>query len=54
MKTSTEPANSPGIISGSVMRRNSRSPLEPMLTAASSSEGSTLASAAAKFRYMMG
>ena len=54
INTMTDPANRPGIIRGSVILRNSRRPLDPMFLAASSSEGSTLASAAETFRYMMG
>ena len=50
MKTMVPPANSPGLISGSVIRRNRRRPVQPRFSAASSMAGSTFASAATAFR----
>ena len=54
MNTMIAPAKYPGSMSGNVMVRNRRKPPAPTLRADSSRLGSTLASAAAMFRYMMG
>ena len=50
MKTMEPPAKIPGIISGSVTRRNLRQPVQPRFSAASSSAGSIFANAAAALR----
>ena len=54
MKISVEPAKSPGIASGSVMRKKFRHRRPPRFSAASSIAGSIFASDACKFRYAMG
>ena len=48
------PAKSPGMMSGSVMRRNRRKPVQPKFSAASSIAGSRLASAAVRFKKRIG
>ena len=50
MKTMVPPANIPGMMSGRVMRKNLRSPVQPRFSAASSMAGSTLARAATRLR----
>ena len=50
MKIKVPPANSPGAISGKVMRKNRRSRVQPRFAAASSIAGSTFASAATALR----
>ncbi len=50
MKTMVPPANSPGMMSGSVIFQNLRRPVQPRFSAASSIAGSTFASAATRFR----
>ena len=54
MKTMVPPANSPGMISGSVMRRKRAKPVEPRFCAACSMAGSMFASAAEALRYITG
>jgi len=54
MNTMIAPAKYPGIINGRVTVRNKRNRDAPRFSAASSKFGSTFASAAATFRYMMG
>ena len=50
MKMMVPPAKSPGMISGSVILRNFRKPVQPRFSAASSIAGSTFASAASTLR----
>ena len=54
MNTIVPPANRPGMISGSVMRKNRFSGGQPRFAAASSIAGSMFASAAATLRYRIG
>ena len=50
MKMIVPPANSPGMMSGSVILRNFLKPVQPRFSAASSIAGSTLAKAASTLR----
>jgi hypothetical protein len=50
MKTMVPPAKSPELISGRVMRRKRRKPVQPRFWAASSMAGSMLARAATALR----